>query len=123
MTCFKCVVTATLVAPNGKRYVGKNDCNNPQNYCPRIAAGLVAGEGYQLCKDICEQPAHAEVRALDLAGAAASGSMMYIEGIDWICGVCIAACVAAGVKGLKIGSPPPEAPEDHFIWKGGSPTE
>ena len=104
--CFKKQVKATLVAYNGKRYVGTNECDDAQDYCPRNAEGYPAGEGYHLCRLVCKQTAHAEVHALAAAGDNAAGSTMYIEGIDWVCGDCKAACAEALVKEVIIGSPP-----------------
>ncbi len=65
--CAKRVVNAVLVLPNGNRYASTNFCMKPQISCPRNAAGYAAGEGYHLCQDVCDQPAHAEVNVLQYA--------------------------------------------------------
>lgn len=81
--CAKRVVRATLVCLDGSRFVGTNDCKNPQKTCPREQ-----GEGYVKCVTICQQPGHAERMAIKAAGPKANGGTMYIEGIDWSCDDC-----------------------------------
>ncbi len=34
-SCAKQVVRATIVTPDGQRFVGENDCRTPQQECPR----------------------------------------------------------------------------------------
>lgn len=59
MTCAKRVVRCTLTGLDGRKVVGENHCENPQEECPRKP-----GEGYTKCKTICRQKGHAEERAL-----------------------------------------------------------
>jgi deoxycytidylate deaminase len=99
--CAKTVVTCTLTAPTGERFIGRNDCANPQPVCPRDP-----GEGYEKCKTVCDQRGHAEEQALALAGEKAKGARAYIEGHTWACQNCQVALFAAGVASLTIGSPP-----------------
>ena len=105
MSCAKVVVVATLVARDGRRYVGRNDCEVPQVVCPRDRAGMGHGEGYWMCRDICRQPAHAEVQAIRLAGDAAWGSKIYLEGHYRMCFDCEVVTAAAGIE-VVIGPPP-----------------
>ena len=114
MTCAKQLVTATVVALDGRRFVGTNACAKPQVVCPR--AGMPTGEGYELCTSVCEQQGHAEVQALRAAGPAAVGATMYLHGHTYACDHCVAVCRAAGVVGLVIGPPPDTRPqfEDAF---------
>ena len=109
MTCAKQLVTATVVALDGRRFVGANACAKPQVVCPR--AGMPTGEGYELCTSVCEQQGHAEVQALRAAGPAAVGATMYLHGHTYACDHCVAACRAAGVVGLVIGPPPDTRPQ------------
>ena len=104
MTCAKQLVTATVVAKDGRRFVGTNACAKPQVVCPR--GDMPTGHGYELCASVCEQQGHAEVQALRAAGSAAVGATVYLQGHDYGCNSCIAALRAAGVAGLVIGPPP-----------------
>lgn len=63
MTCAKRVVTCTIVSASGERFIGRNDCANPQRECPRHG-----NDDYTKCKTICQQEGHAEVIAINLAG-------------------------------------------------------
>lgn len=101
--CAKQTVTATVVARDGRRFVGTNYCRNAQPACPR--SGMPSGIGYKLCRDICEQPAHAEVNALMAAGEHAEGATLYLEGHTYACESCKAAADAAGVARIVIGAP------------------
>lgn len=104
--CAKRVVTATIIAADGERFVGTNACFAPQRVCPR--GSLPGGVGYEMCRDICLQPAHAEEEAIALAGDKARGARMYVEGIDWICEACMVALNRAGLHGAFLEAPPHE---------------
>lgn len=86
MTCAKVVVTAVLTSVGGAVYVGRNDCATPQVVCPR--GGMAHGQGYELCRTVCRQGAHAEVRAIRAAGLDAVGGQMVITGHDRQCVDC-----------------------------------
>lgn len=105
--CAKQVVVATVIALNGERYIGTNHCMKPQATCPR--AGMPTGVGYELCKSICEQDAHAEVNAVRLAGPDAVGATLYLEGHTYACQACQVASVSAGVAEIIVGQPPETA--------------
>lgn len=96
--CAKQTVTATIITPTGERFVGTNDCANPQTTCPRDAAGMKTGEGYHICREVCRQTGHAEINALRAAGEKARGATMYIEGHTYACGSCQEALTKAGVE-------------------------
>lgn len=102
--CVKQTVTATIVTPNGVRFVGTNYVNNPQEVCPR--AGMPTGVGYDLCRSVCDQAGHAEVIAVRRAGAWALGATLYLEGHTYACDPCKAVCGIAGIKEIVIGGPP-----------------
>lgn len=110
--CAKTTVVCTLVTPTGKRFVGTNYCNNAQALCPRLL-----GEGYEKCRSVCQQAGHAEIVALDVAGAEARGSRAYIEGHTYACQHCQEALFAAGVLSLTIGPPPSEV-RGCFVVRG-----
>ena len=105
--CAKQVVTATLIAKNGARYVGTNHCMTPQQECPREKAGMLSGQGYYLCKSVCDQRGHAEENALHIAGVDTIDSTLYVEGHTYACSTCKDAAGSAGVAKIVIGSPPP----------------
>ncbi|WPP05491.1 hypothetical protein [Methylocella tundrae] len=102
--CAKQIVRATIVAVDGSRFVGENDCANPQPVCPR--KDLPTGVGYELCHDVCGQSSHAEIAALKAAGAAARGGAIYLEGHSYACENCRAACLAAGIARIYVAAPP-----------------
>lgn len=98
--CVKQTVTAVVAALDGTRYVGTNDCLNPQTTCPR--AGMPTGEGYELCKSVCQQTGHAEVNALRRAGRNARGATLYLTGHTYACDSCKAAATKAGIRTIVI---------------------
>lgn len=98
--CAKQVVTATLVAKNGMRFEATNHCDNPQQTCPR--EGMLTGEGYELCKTVCGQGAHAEINAISLAARHAKGATLHLKGHTYACGSCLSAAEKAGVLEIKI---------------------
>lgn len=102
--CIKAQVKATLIALDGRRFVGTNGVMNPQTRCPR--AHMPHFTGYQACKAVCGQPHHAEVSAIHLAGDHALGSTIYLEGHFAACPDCQAAANAAGVALIVVGPPP-----------------
>lgn len=101
--CVKQTVTATIVTPAGERFVGTNYCRNAQPTCPR--AGMPTGHGYEFCRSICDQPAHAEVNAIGAAGEKARGAVLYIEGHTYACEPCKLAAASAGIVEIVIGAP------------------
>lgn len=105
--CAKKAVRFTLVTRGGLRFIGTNECRNPQTTCSRLP-----GEGYEKCRSICAQPAHAEVAALERAGRRAMGAIGFLEGIDHVCPECQAALDAAGVRSVVFGSPDWESGDD-----------
>lgn len=102
--CVKQTVTATIIATDGQRFIGTNHCESAQEVCPR--AGLPTGVGYEMCRDICRQPAHAEVNAIAAAGKHCNGTTLYLEGHTYACDPCLKACERAGIVNVVIGAPP-----------------
>jgi deoxycytidylate deaminase len=96
MSCAKKRVQCVLIAKDGDVFVGENWCNSPQVSCPREP-----GEGYQKCKDVCDQNAHAEVEAIQLAGMKARGATAYLINHHHYCRDCQVALFDAGVESLK----------------------
>jgi deoxycytidylate deaminase len=102
--CRKQVVTATIVAPDMRRYVGTNWCANAQTTCPR--GNMPTGVGYELCKNVCQQNGHAEVDAIINSKGRARDGVLYLEGHTYACDACKRACADAGLT-LVVGAPPP----------------
>lgn len=107
--CKKQVVTATIITPDGQRFVGKNWIRNEVALCPRAQRGCATGEGYDLCESICSQLGHAEVVALGAAGQKAEGATLYLEGHTYACNACQKACADAGITQIIVSSPPEDA--------------
>jgi len=60
--CAKITVFAKLLLISGEVFEGFNSCACPQKECPRDE-----DDGYEKCKKICKQTAHAEVNAINAA--------------------------------------------------------
>jgi deoxycytidylate deaminase len=84
----------TVIIGNGE-WRGFNNCATPQETCPRAP-----DEGYDKCKTICNQPNHAEINALMLAGDGAKDSEMFIYGHDHCCDPCLDAAKSVGVNAI-----------------------
>lgn len=107
--CAKAHVVATLVAANGQQFQSSNFCLTPQPECPRDFYGYKSGEGYHLCKEICNQPAHAEENVVFFAkkeGTDVRGSKIYVD-YTWICENCKQICKDVGAD-VVIGKPEEE---------------
>lgn len=100
MTCAKQVVSAVIVAKNGKVYPGENHARYPQAMCPR--GDMPSGVGYHLCRDVCGQDGHAEIEALRRAGDDAEGATLYLFGHVKCCPDCTRACDAAGIARIVV---------------------
>jgi deoxycytidylate deaminase len=99
--CVKQVITAIII--NGdKVFVGSNHCGNPQTTCPRDEQGFKTGEGYHLCKEVCNQDAHAEVDACIKAGEHAKGATLILLGHYYCCDNCIKVMEEYGIAQVKI---------------------
>jgi deoxycytidylate deaminase len=98
--CVKQHVTATVVTERGDRFTSTNFCMTPQEVCPR--ADLPTGVGYELCKSVCNQVAHAEANAIRYAGLAAIGATLEVSGHTYACGSCKNAALHGGIKEIII---------------------
>lgn len=104
MTCAKQVVKATIITTDGRSFVGFNHCNNPQATCPR--GDMPSNVGYHLCRDVCDQPGHAEVMALRAADFDVEGATLILEGHRAVCPTCMAALNAAGIAQIEVKEKP-----------------
>lgn len=64
---------------------------------------MPTGIGYELCKSVCQQPTHSEVNAINLAGDAARGAVLHIEGHTYACEACKSVAEQAGIALIVIG--------------------
>lgn len=94
--CAKLEVTAVIVTVNNEIFEGSNWCLNPQDICPRL--GMKTGEGYELCKNVCNQRNHAEIDACIKAGGKAKDSTMYLLGHTYCCDNCKKVMKEYGIK-------------------------
>jgi len=102
--CAKAQVVCLLYAKDGQIVGGSNDCENPQEKCPRLP-----GEGYEKCKTVCRQAGHAEVRAIENAkqlGVDLYGARALLIGHTHYCPECQHALFKAGVKWLGVNPTP-----------------
>lgn len=98
--CAKLTVAALLVGRSGTRYLSTNYTLNPQATCPR--GEMPSGKGYHLCKEVCQQPAHAEINVLRLAGDDAEGGRLIVSGHTYACENCRTEVFGAGVTSIEI---------------------
>lgn len=95
--CAKAVVTCKILGTRGDTYIGTNECNNPQRVCPRED-----GEDYTKCKTICDQQGHAELQAIELAGADCREGIAILDGHTYFCEYCQHALFDAGIALIGI---------------------
>ena len=93
--CAKQTVAALVIGASGNRYLSTNYTLTPQLQCPR--QDMPSGVGYELCVRVCNQPGHAEVNALRLAGVDARGGRMIIAGHSYACDHCSSTAFDAGI--------------------------
>lgn len=92
--CLKQSVKALIVTLQGEQIFGSNHINNIITSCPRVEQGCKTGEGYQLCKDICNQGAHAEVDAIIQAqkqNISITGGTLYLVNHYYCCENCLSS--------------------------------
>lgn len=104
--CAKQAIIAVIVKDN-RFYVGSNWVHNPQAECP--CKDLPPSRRYEredgdvceMCRDICNQHAHAEVDACQKAGEDARGAILYLIGNTYCCRNCIETMHAYGIKEVR----------------------
>lgn len=92
--------TIAIIVNNGRFWVGSNWVEDEQKECPR--KDYKTGEGYHLCKEVCNQFAHAEVDACIKAGDNAKGGTLYLIGHTYCCNNCLSVMKASGIKSYVI---------------------
>jgi deoxycytidylate deaminase len=99
--CKKQIVKALIINNYGEKAIGSNSINNKVSECPRVIVNCKTGEGYEMCKQICDQNEHAEVMAIrdaKLRGISTIGAKLYLTGHTYFCNNCIAAIKKAGIS-------------------------
>ena len=103
--CAKQTVTAHIITAGDPACVvqGWNYCKTPRMSCPR--GKMKTGEGYEMCREICQQENHAEVDAILNArtfGIDIVGGIMVIHGHTYCCDDCISTMRDAGLAGYIV---------------------
>lgn len=107
------LTTVAIVEKDGKYWLGTNSCLNPQESCPR--GDMPSGVGYELCNDICQQTAHAEVNAMKAAGKKnCDGANLYLFGHYRVCENCQQVAEEMNIKKIFIIND--EAVLPFYIW-------
>lgn len=99
--CKKQTVVAVIMKDNQLISTGTNEIHADVDNCPRI--GMKAGEGYELCKNICKQKYHAEEEACINAGEKAKGATLHLIGHTYCCDNCLNVMKKHGIYQVKIG--------------------
>lgn len=103
--CLKQSVYAMITTVDGQVVYGSNKMLNDVEVCPRETAGCVSGEGYDMCKDICAQNAHAEPDAIQTAIKAKlniRGATLTLVGHTYCCDDCTRQMKLHGIKLVNI---------------------
>lgn len=105
LTCLKQSVVAMIVTKENVEIFGTNNIQNKIDVCPRIEQNLKTGEGYHLCKDICNQNSHAEVTAINnakLKNINLLGSSLFLIGHTYCCDNCLSVMKENGVSKVYV---------------------
>lgn len=104
--CIKQTVMAAITTKNNEIIFGFNGINNKDVLeCPRVLENMKTGEGYHLCKEVCNQASHAEVEAINNANINKidiKDSSLYLIGHTYCCDNCLDKISKAGIKELFI---------------------
>jgi deoxycytidylate deaminase len=68
-----------------------------------VANNCPTGQGYELCKNICQQTGHSEPSAINNAtknGYETNGADLYLYGHWWCCQQCWDSMIAGGIKNV-----------------------
>lgn len=98
--CVKLTVKAIIVAQDGSIATGDNAIRNDVDVCPRVVKNCPTGQGYEMCKSVCNQNEHAEVTAIQNAkkqGMDIQGATLMLTGHTYCCDNCISSMKEAGI--------------------------
>lgn len=105
LPCIKQSVYAMIKTVDGKMVFGTNKMLNNITICPREVEGYATGTGYHLCKEVCNQNAHAEVDAIQNAHKKDMniiGSVLTLVGHTYCCDNCIQVMKENGIASVHI---------------------
>ncbi len=89
--CLKRPLYVLIITAKNEYFYGMNCINNSDlKECPR--QNSPTGEGYELCRNVCRQGAHAELHAITAcldAQANLHGAKAYLTGHDYCCESCL----------------------------------
>lgn len=103
--CAKRTVTCIIVdTKTGEAWKGQNLCQNPQQKCPR--GDMPSGDGYHLCKEVCQQVGHAEQVAAGKVKKNLKNGLAYLQGHSYACEECKSALRKIGVSRIRVGPIP-----------------
>lgn len=100
--CTKQSVNVIIINKDNNYVLGSNNINNYVEICPRVKENYPTGQGYHLCKEICNQNNHAEQDAIAKAkelGIDIEGADLYLIGHTYFCDACTEA-----MKNAKIAT-------------------
>jgi deoxycytidylate deaminase len=104
--CIKQSVYVMIETKCGTEIFGSNKMLNTEiRECPRDLQGYVSGAGYHLCKEICNQNAHAEVDAINTAkemGIDLTDSKLSLFGHTYCCDNCVSNMISNGITKVDI---------------------
>lgn len=102
LPCLKSAVYVLLVTVDGQKFYGMNHITTVGLIeCPR--KDFPTGQGYELCKSVCKQQAHAEVNVIHnalLAHVDVRDATMYLTGHYYCCEDCCRFMYDNGVKSI-----------------------
>jgi len=99
--CLKQSVIALIISKDNKEVFGSNHINAEISTCPRVEKGCKTGEGYEMCKNICQQNFHAEVDAIQNAkkeNVELKNATLYLYNHSYCCVNCIDNMKFAGIS-------------------------
>ena len=100
--CAKQRVYCVILDPvAGNVWKGSNFCYNAQKECPR--KDMPTGEGYELCKSVCDQAGHAEWVTASRVIYHLVGGIAFLMGHTYACESCKQILRDVGVTTLFIG--------------------
>lgn len=103
MTCKKQTVVFLIFNIENKIVsIGTNYCKNPQLVCPREIMNCKTGEGYELCKNICNQEYHAEIDSINNLNNIDIPSFGLLIGHTYCCDNCLQKLNIVGITNIII---------------------
>ena len=97
--------TGAVVVQQGKIISSGCNAGKKVETCPRETKKYKTGEGYHLCKEVCNQKAHAEIDAINNAissQAETNGANLYLYGHWWCCKNCWDVIIDAEISNVYL---------------------